>query len=389
MSGAAATARRLLEQTGEHPVVSLFLDLNPQEFATPPARATQLRSLLDEADRATRGDTTLDHDDREAVKEDLRRLEEFLGSDDAPVSGARALAVFCSGRDGLFEAVQLPGPADARIVIARTPYIEPLVATAEADRWCVTLVSRRMGRIFAGDAPRLSEREQIADDTHGQHSQGGWSQARYERSYEGEADEHLRTLAQELLREWQREGFSRLFLGGPEEIVSRFIGALPSEVSPFLSDARVSLDVETALPADVQEATRALRESERESHQAQALADLEARVAADEGSSVGPAVIGIAATLDALAQRRVQTLVLQRNFSSEGVRCPSCGLLYGSDVQRCPVDDTPVQAVSDLREAAVEASVLQDADVVVIGEGTETPPPTLIRAQGIAALLRF
>jgi hypothetical protein len=37
MSGRATTARRLLERTGGHPVVTLDFDLDPREFATAPA----------------------------------------------------------------------------------------------------------------------------------------------------------------------------------------------------------------------------------------------------------------------------------------------------------------------------------------------------------------
>ena len=77
-------------------VVSLFFDLDPDRFATTPARAGQLRSLLDDARRTSRDDTSLGHAERKAVQEDLGRLESYMESDDAPISGARALAVFVS-----------------------------------------------------------------------------------------------------------------------------------------------------------------------------------------------------------------------------------------------------------------------------------------------------
>lgn len=49
MTEALKTTRRLLERTGQHPVLSLYFDLDPVEFATGPARASQLRSPIDEA----------------------------------------------------------------------------------------------------------------------------------------------------------------------------------------------------------------------------------------------------------------------------------------------------------------------------------------------------
>lgn len=383
MSAATTTARRLLERTGEHPVVSVFVDLDPEQFSTAPARATQLTSLLDEADRATRGDTSLDHADREAVKQDLQRLQDYLQSDDPPISGARALAVFCSGADDLFEAVPLTHAAPARIVIARRPYVEPLVAGDEDERWCVALVNRNTGRIFEGEAPGVRETVHRDDDVHGQHRQGGWSQARYERSVEEEIDTHLRTVADQLYRHWQRRRFGRLVLGGPVEVVDRFAELLHNDLRPALSPSRISLDVETAGEADVQAATDRLRQDERAQHSQSAAGALEERLGA------GSAVVGLAEVLTALGERRVQTLVLERNFQAEGGRCPACGLLYPGGVSACPADGTALHPVADLREAAVETAVLQDADIVVVGEGSEVPPAPLVRGGGIGALLRF
>jgi hypothetical protein len=84
VSATATTARRLLAQTGRDPVVSLFFDLDPERFATAPARATQLRSLLDEARRQVAQGGDLDHDERVAVEEDLARIEQRLSAGSGP-----------------------------------------------------------------------------------------------------------------------------------------------------------------------------------------------------------------------------------------------------------------------------------------------------------------
>src|SRR5687768_17393232 len=56
--------RRLAEVRLDRPVVlSLYLDLDPAQFATPPARATAVRSLLDEAERRLRERDGLAHED--------------------------------------------------------------------------------------------------------------------------------------------------------------------------------------------------------------------------------------------------------------------------------------------------------------------------------------
>jgi peptide subunit release factor 1 (eRF1) len=262
--------------------------------------------------------------------------------------------------------------------------VEPLVAAGDGERWCVTLVDRRVGRIFEGEAPQLSPEASVADAVHGKHKQGGWSQANYQRSVEHDADQHLRRVAEEVYRHWQREPFARLALGGPVEDVDRFAELLHNDLRRVLSDVRLALDVETAGVADVQAAAADLLEKERAQRQAEAIAQLEERTAAG-----GTAVLGLEATLTALGERRVESLVLYRNFEARGGRCPTCGLLYPEGATACPADGTELEPVADLREAAVEAAVLQDAGVVVVGEGSETPPSVLLRGGGIGALLRF
>ncbi|HWD75801.1 MAG TPA: Vms1/Ankzf1 family peptidyl-tRNA hydrolase [Solirubrobacteraceae bacterium] len=384
MSAATATARRLLERTGEHPVISLFFDFDPGQFGTPPARATQLSSLLDEAHRASRSDASLGHDDRKAVDADLSRLESYMESDDLGLSGAKTLAVFCSAGHDLFESVALWRPVSARVVIARYPYVEPLVAGEDGERWCVTLVSRRTGRIFEGEAPRLSSAESIADHVPGRHHGGGWSQANYQRSIDTEADQHLRHVATELYRRWQKQPFTRLALGGPEQDVDRFAELIHNDLRRVLLAARLALDVEAAGVTEVESAVVGLIARESELRRCEALVKLEERSAVG-----GTAALGLEATLAALGERRAETLVLWRNFEARGARCHQCGLLYPEGTSTCPADGSQLEPVADLREAAVEAAVLQDADVVVTGEGSETPPPVLVRAQGIGALLRF
>jgi hypothetical protein len=108
-------ARRLLEATaGEHPVISAVFDLDPSQFATAPARATQAASLIDAGHNLEKADETLNHDARQAVRSDLERLDSYLGSADFPVNRAGALAIYVSAGDDLFETVVLSRPARSR-----------------------------------------------------------------------------------------------------------------------------------------------------------------------------------------------------------------------------------------------------------------------------------
>src|SRR3712207_2595686 len=138
-------------------VLSLYLDLDPSEFGTQPARATAIRSLLNDADRQIRERDDLSHDEQSALRDDLARAQEFLEGDDFSADGAHALAVFVSGPADLFAVLRLPRPTEARAVIDTSPFIEPLAELGVSDRWAIALVSRKTGRILRRSEEHTSE----------------------------------------------------------------------------------------------------------------------------------------------------------------------------------------------------------------------------------------
>jgi peptide chain release factor subunit 1 len=377
-------ARRLVDRVPPHPghrVISLYLDLDPERFATAPARASQVRSLIDGAAREVDRIAELEHDELVALREDLDRVRDYLLSREggAMFKGAKALAVFCSSRADVFETVQLPRSVEGRVVIEQTPYVEPMVAAVGQRRWAVLLVSRRDARMFSGPAEALEERRSFHDDVHGQHEAGGWSQPRYERSVEKEVDDHLRRVAEVLDRSWRRQRFDRLALGGPPEIVPRLEGFLSDEVRGALAGGRVEVDVSSSTADQVQSALVELVEEDEKQLERSALDRLHAGVGGG-GRGAG----GVSDTLRALTERRVEILLLAPDFDGHGARCPTCGLLSAEAEGQCPADGTALQELEHLRESVVEAALAQDAEVMVVRHHPDLGP-----FQGIGAVLRF
>jgi peptide chain release factor subunit 1 len=374
-------ARRLVSHRGGHPVISVYVDLDPERFATAPARASQIRSLLDGAAREVdERQEDLAHDDKTALREDIERLRDYLLSREPPYQGARGLAVFCSTRDDLFETVQLARPIEGRVVIDHAPFIAPLVEATQQRNWCVALVSRRAVRVFTGPPDRLEEQQNVDDDVHGEHDQGGWSQARYERSVEKEVDDHLRHAADIVYRRSRRERFDRIALGGPPEIVPRFEGLLPEEIRGCIMQGRVEVDVSSANEDQVRAAVAELVETDQKQRERDALDRLAAGIGRDGGRAVG----GLEDTLAALGERRVEALLLEPGFDRPAARCPTCGLLLVESDGRCPADGSELEEVEHLREAAVEAAIEQGAEVMVVRHYPDLGP-----FRGIGALLRF
>jgi peptide chain release factor subunit 1 len=355
-------------------VLSLYLDLDPSEFATPPARATAVRSLLDAAERELREREDLSHADRVDLEGSLRRARELLRGDLA-ADGAHAVALFVCEREGLAERLALPRSTPARVSIDRSPLVGPLARLERRERSCVTLVSRRDARVFRGSADGLREVAKIRDDVHGQHDQGGWSQARYQRSIEKEVADHLKRAGDRLLRHFKRQPFEHLVLGGPREVVASFEAGLHAYLANRLA-GRIEVDVETARPEQVLEASRAHFEAVEERREREAIERL------DEGSR---GESGLENVLRPLNERRVEALLLDQRFTAPGTLCPECGWLGPAGERRCPADGALLEAHEDVGEPAIELALQQSAEVLPMRRYAEE----LRSRGGIAALLRF
>jgi peptide subunit release factor 1 (eRF1) len=186
-------------------------------------------------------------------------------------------------------------------------------------------------------------------------------------------------VADTLNRRWREERFDRVALGGPHEVVVRFEDLLGDEVRSHLAPERIDLDLASVTAAQVREAIEKLVADDEERAEREALKRL-----ADGVGAGGRGAQGLEDTLTALNERRVERLLLAVDFDGRGRRCPGDGLLLPESSQRCPADGGPTEPVEHLREAVVEAAIVQDAEVVVLRHHPEEAP-----RQGIAAVLRF
>jgi peptide chain release factor subunit 1 len=365
--------RSLAELRLDRPVVlSLYLNLDPSQFATPPARKTSVRSLLDDAERRLRDVGGLSHDDKMALQGSLERAASFL-ENHLPSDGAHGLAVFASEPVDLFEALKLPRSVPNRVAIGHSPLVGPLARLARRERWCLTLVNRRDARIFRGSPDGLREVEQIHDDVSGQHDQGGWSQARYQRGIEKEKDDHLKVTGDALLRHFKQQPFERLIVGGPREIATDFEQKLHHYLRERLA-GRIEVDVERSKADQVLEAARPLIEKLELEREREALEKLGERGAC-----------GLEDVLPPLNERRVELLILDEQFGGvTGVQCLVCGWL-GLEGDRCPADGSELVELDDLTEAMIELSMQQSADLLAVHHERAA----LEDYGGAAALLRF
>ena len=376
--------RELAEtRSAQGKVLSLFINLDPREFATPPARATEISSVLDEAARTIRDANGLTSDERSALQQDVERVRTALRNG-VDTKEARALAVFASQPAGLFEILKLPRPVDHKVAIGETPCVEPLARIGTGELWWLVLVDRKHARLLAGTVDGMVEVWRHEDDVlarvdSDRQDQDGRSEKRYERGVEQEVDRHLRGVAGELARRLRDVRVAGILVGGPKETSNHLESLLHADVSRCLK-GRVDVDVWNSGADTVLHAARPVLDELTARRDEELLAKI------DEGlGKGGRAVAGLGDVLTAVHERRIDTLVVQEGFTAKGTRCPQCGWMGVSASGQCPADGTMTDVVDNIVETAVGRAFGQDARVRYL------PVADLAIEQkgSIAALLRF
>src|SRR5256885_1041903 len=153
------TQTRLRALAAVHPeqgrVLSVFLNLDPAQFGTPAARSSAITSVMTAAAHKVEESDGLTHDERIALRDDVERVRAVLADSDVASNGTRAVAVYACGPVDLLEIVRLRRPVDNRVVLDRTPCLEPLIVQGMDERWLGGLATRRAARLFAGHGRAL------------------------------------------------------------------------------------------------------------------------------------------------------------------------------------------------------------------------------------------
>ena len=353
---------------------SLHLNLDPSEVPTAGDAQTRMNALLSAAEKTDRSELT--HEQRTAVKADFERIARWF-DDDFARDGAQGLAVFAAGLDNFWRTLPLPSRVPDRVKVGRDFYLAPLVSlVGRADGTMVAVVGREQGQLYRLEAGRLEEIAEHYDEQPGQHDQGGWSQARYQRHIEKLVQEHLKGVAEQLDRSRRRLHSPKLVLVCAEEMRSEFTDALSKEARESLIGwvpARAH-----ASPSEILATVKPVLVAAETKDEAETLARWR-----EEAGRNGRATAGWERTLEAASDARVEVLLFQDGADRPAWRCPACGraaALEGS----CPLDGTRLEPVNEGLDLAVHQTLAHGGAVWAIRHHEDLAP-----VEGIGAMLRF
>src|SRR3954470_24056777 len=364
-------------RAGKGCAVSLYVDLDPSDVPTPPDVQTKVNSVLQTAERqAEERKAQLTRDQREALKQDLQRIADWF-DDGFDRQGARGVAVFADGLDNFWATLALPEAAGDEARIGTELYLAPLARLGDRGSALVAFVGRERGQVWRLRNGALVE---IADQTvemQGQHSQGGWSQARYERGIENAVGQHLRDVAAELDQCVRKKRGPRVVLIDAENIRSEFEALLSNEVQSCVA-GWASAEAHAEGP-QVLEAARPVLDEWWVGRENELLARWQ-----EEAGKNGRAASGWENTLEAASDGRVDLLLVQDGVDQPAYQCPQCGRAQMTDGS-CPLDGTTMEAKEGGLDLALHQTLAHGGTVHVIrGDRRDLEP-----VGGVAALLRF
>ena len=333
--------RRLAAFRGAPVVTSLYLDVDGRRYPRPTDYVPHLEALLDEARRRARGAGAAC---AAAVEADLARIRLWF-ADGVDRRRARGVAAFCCSGEGFFEVVTLTVGVRDEVVLTDAPAVAHLCEVlAGSEAVLVALVDRHRSRMLRLEGG-VTEEEPGPLDVPAQAVDTDVELGSWERQHEEQARHHFRRVAGEMTRELERHPVRRIVLGGPPEAVAAVEAYLPRRVrSHVVGHAHVAMHDELDEVATVAWDLVHARRRQEEHELAEAV-----RSMAEEGHG---AVSGLAATLGALGDGIVTTLVVGTGLRGAGGRCRSCDRLLPT-AEQCPACAGPGRAVEDVIEAAV------------------------------------
>lgn len=354
-------------QPNGHEVVSVYVDTDSGK-ATKDAIKLQVRGLLKNAQLAE--------------EKDAAEIERYL---DHSYDWKRpGLALFCSNGGDFFRAYPTAIPFRNRVRLGYKPYVKPLAHLFDHyAHYGVILVDRVGARCFEFHLGELQAAEGTMGEDVRKLKKGGGSSAVGMRGGVGGArreneigQRNLRDVATFANQFFSNKPIRRLFLGGTAETVSQLRDMLPKQLQSCLAGT-FSIDMSASEHEVRQQTLKMLQEANqhREEKLVKDLLTTEARG--------GNAVIGLDDTLQAICDKRVETLVISDGFKKPGYVQDDSGFIV-ANLAKSPLSDRELTAVNDVVDAAVAQTMSMGGHVEVI-----TGNPGLEAAGQIGAILRF
>lgn len=370
-----------------YPVVSLYLNTQPNEQGR-----DEFQTFVRQEFKARSRSYPSGSSDRASLEADLERIALWLENNVDP--SANGLAIFACHAADLFETVQLSAPIDQHwLYIGDAPHLYPLARVdSQHPRYAAVVADTNTARIMVFAAGELVTQEDVQGTKTRKTSQGGWSQARFQRHISNFHVQHAKEVVEALERIVAQEGITQIITSGDDVILPLLKDQLPKHLADKVVD---HLSLDTRAPAhDILAATREAMSKINERTDRE---KVDAAVGGYRAGGLG--VVGPEETLRALLNGQVDELLLSAELGSlqglSGTRAAR-EVVAVATANDSTLTNPAVEPSAGGEAAAADPQVVRLADELVTrarqtgAQVTFIEDTSLLEGQGgVAALLRF
>jgi len=354
--------------TGPFPVISLYLNLQPNEHGRDQFEPFLRKELADRiATYPASGP------ERESLDRDADKIREYVSTVDASVNG---LALFACGGADLFEAVALAAPiGEHRLYISDQPHLYPLARLLDQyPRYDALVADTHSARIFVFAANSVERTEQIEGTKTKHHKRGGWSQARYQRHTENFHVHHVKEVVDTLTRIVREEAIPTVLVSGDDVVRPLLREHMPKEIADRVIETD-SMDIRTPQHEVLAATLTTLREQDAATDRDR----VDELIGAYRGN--GLACVGIDAVKRAFEMGQVDQLIIAaapQALGGAGTKKADTGQAAdgGAQPERSPQERAADELITQARNTSATIRFIEDASLLApIG--------------GVGAFLRF
>jgi peptide subunit release factor 1 (eRF1) len=346
---------------GPFPVISLYLDLRPNERGRDQFEPFLRKELADRVNTFP-----LRSPERQNLERDAEHIRQYVQDLDPALNG---LAVFACSAADLFEAVPLATPiGEHRLYISNQPHLYPLARLLhQYPRYLVLLADTHSARIVVFALNAVERTDRIESLKTRRHKMGGWAQARYQRHLDNYHLHHAKEVVDAVARIVREESIDTIVLSGDEVILPLLRDQLPKDLAHRIVET-ARLDVDLPEQEVLRATIAALREQD-------SISDRErVQQLTDAYRANGLACVGIDAVRRAFELGQVDELVVPANADTLAVAT-------APELARAAADKSSAENL--IEELILEARHTS-AKVRFIEDGSLLEP-----IGGVGAFLRF
>jgi peptide chain release factor subunit 1 len=366
-----------------YPVVSLYLNTQPG-----PTGRDQFKSFV-RKEFAARGRTyAVGSPERESLDKDLDRIARFLDNELDPA--ANGVAVFACSAGELFEVVQMTAPIEQHwLSIGDQPHLYPLARIESLHPpYAAVLADTNAARILVFATGEVVAEHEIKGVKTKRTSQGGWSQARYQRHIENFHVHHAKEVIDALEKIVQQENITEIIVAGDEVVMPLLRDQMPKHLAEKVVD-HVRMNLNTPSDQLIQSSLEALRKVHSQTDRDK----VDTAIGGFRSGGLG--VVGPQDTLEALLKGQVEELLISstlRELQPVGTLAASTA----SDSLDAVLPEPVLETVAAGEPAEARTESVRLADELITKAAQTGARITFVEDSelltdygGVAAILRF